>query len=71
MIVESLVYTDADLVSPVVSTERTKGGNLEVLMLGYWLLSLDVIELTTNVGNYCGFSDGKVLGRTHGDLVGL
>ena len=43
LLVESLVYIDADLVSPVVSTERTKGGNLEGLMLGYWFLSLDGI----------------------------
>ena len=40
-------------------------------MLGYWLLSLDGIELGTNVGNDLGFSDGKVLGRTLGDLVGI
>ena len=71
MIVESLVYTGADLVSPVVSTERTTGGNLEEFMLGDWLISLDGIELGTNVGNDIGLSDGKVLGRTLGDLVGI
>ena len=40
-------------------------------MLGDWLISLDVIDIGANIGNDLGLSNGKVLVRTHGDLVGL
>ena len=52
------------LVLPEGSTEITTGGNLEGLMLGNWLGSLDGIDIGTNVFNELGFSDGKVIGKT-------
>ena len=41
------------------------------MFLGDLLGSLDGLELGTNFGNELGFSDGKVRGRTLGDMVGL
>ena len=51
-----------DLGSPEVSTEGTTGGNLEVMLLGDWLVYLDRIELGTNVDNELGLSYGEVFG---------
>ena len=55
-------YDSTDLGSPEVSTEGNTGGNLEVMLLGDWLVSLDRIELGTNVVNELGLSKGEVFG---------
>ena len=64
-------YDDTDLGSPEGSTEVTKVGNLEGLLLGDWLGYLDGLDPVTSVGNEIGLSDGKVLGRTLWYLVGI
>ena len=43
-------YDVTELGSPEVSTEVTKCGNLEVLLIGDWLVYLIVLEIGTNVG---------------------
>ena len=64
-------YDGTDIGSLEGWTERTTGGNIEVLLLGDWLGCLDGIDFGTDVGNELGLSDGKVLGRKLGALVGL
>ena len=66
-----VTYDGTDLGSPEGSTERTTDGNIEVLMLGNWLVSLYGIDIGTNVGNELGFYDEKVIGTKLGNLVGL
>ena len=64
-------YDGIYLVSLEVSTEWTTDGNLEGLLLGAWLLSLYVIELSTDVGNGIVLYDGKFIVTTLGDLYGI
>ena len=56
---------------PEVSSEGTKEGNLEVLLISALLGSLYGLEIGTNVGNELGFSDVKVLGTTLVSMDGL
>ena len=61
-------YDGTYLGSPEVSNEGTIYVNLEFLLLYYWLGYIDESELGTNVSNELGFSDGKVVDTTLGDL---
>ena len=62
-------YDSTDLVSSYRYTEGTICGNLNSLLLGDWLGSIDGLELGTNVGNVFGLSDRKMIDRTLGDLI--
>ena len=64
-------YDGIETVILELLTEIIMGGNLECLLLGDRFGYLDELDLSTNVGNELVFSNGKVLGRTHGDLVGV
>ena len=64
-------YGGTELVSPKGSTEGTTDGNIEVFFLSDLLGSIDGLDFGTNFANKLRLSDGKVLGRTLGDLVGI
>ena len=64
-------YDVTDLRSPEGPTEGNKGEHNVGLLLDDILGSLNGIELDTNIGNEIGLYNGKVIGITLGDLVGM